>query len=85
MSGKIELEEFVNHYVDTKNQLLIREIELKTSILDINRTLQSIQSELNIAKQSQKTSHQRQPSKLKIKVIQAENIGSNDEGALIRL
>ena len=40
MSGRIELKEFVENYVDTKNQLLIREIELKQSILDLNATLQ---------------------------------------------
>jgi hypothetical protein len=35
-SGKIELNEFVGHYLDTKNQLVERELELKQGILDSN-------------------------------------------------
>ena len=38
-SGKIELNEFVDHYLDTKNQLVERELELKQGILESNRVL----------------------------------------------
>jgi Ca2+-binding EF-hand superfamily protein len=38
-SGKIELNEFVDHYLDTKNQLIERELELKQGILDSNKTI----------------------------------------------
>lgn len=32
-SGKIDIAEFVANYIDTKNQLLSREGELKTSVI----------------------------------------------------
>jgi Ca2+-binding EF-hand superfamily protein len=38
-SGKIELNEFVDHYLDTKNQLIERELELKQGILDSNKAI----------------------------------------------
>lgn len=38
-NGRIELKEFVSHYVTTKNQLLERESELKQQIVDCHNRL----------------------------------------------
>lgn len=35
-NGRIEIDEFVSFYVDTKNQLVERELELKQTILETN-------------------------------------------------
>jgi len=52
-SGRIELGEFVDHYVDTKNQLLIREVELKSTILELNQAHLRTQQQLDTARQGQ--------------------------------
>ena len=45
-NGKIDLHEFVQYYVMTKNQLLDREIELKQTILECHKKLEEAQEML---------------------------------------
>ena len=45
-NGKIELAEFVSHYVTTKNQLLEREAELKQQIVECHQRLGTAKKEL---------------------------------------
>jgi len=45
-NGTIELNEFVSHYLDTRNQLLEREEELKKGILDLNKLIKEYKVKL---------------------------------------
>lgn len=73
-SGRIELNEFVDHYLDTKNQLVEREQELITGILDSSAAIKDYQEQLQRAKTNRS---QVQNSILKVFVIRAENLGDN--------
>ena len=73
-NGRIELNEFSEQYVSTKNQLIEREQEIKSNILTNNAKLKEAQQELAAAKRTHGNFIQGPMGVLNISVIRAENL-----------
>ena len=73
-NGRIELSEFSEQYVSTKNQLIERETEIKQNILSNNARLKNAQQELAQAKRTHGNYIQGPMGVLHISVIRAENL-----------
>ena len=78
-NGCIDLAEFSEQYVSTKNQLVEREAEIKQNILTNNTRLKDAQKQLEQAKRTHGNYVQGPMGVLQISVIRAENlIGVNN-------
>ena len=73
-NGRIDLAEFSQQYVSTKNQLVEREQEIKQNILTNNQKLKAAQEELASAKRTHGNFIQGPMGVLHISVIRAENL-----------
>ena len=84
-NGKIELKEFVQHYVLTKNQLLAREEELKQSIIENHKRLGEAQKMLIQAQATYGQTVQGPVGILEVTIKRAENlaIGMNDNSTVV--
>ena len=78
-NNRIELDEFTALYVQTKNQLIEREQEIKSNIVANNNKLKQAQQELAAAKRIHGSVIQGPMGMLHISVLRAENlIGCNN-------
>lgn len=73
-NGRIEIAEFSQQYVSTKNQLVEREQEIKQSIMTNNTRLKQARQELERAKRIHGNFIQGPMGVLHISVIRAENL-----------
>ena len=80
-NGRIDLAEFVSHYVTTKNQLLEREAELKQQIVDYHNRLGTAKKELAQAKKIHGEVITGPVGVLEVTVKRAENLGIGQEDA----
>jgi len=74
-NGRIELDEFSEQYVSTKNQLIERESEIKQNIMSNNSRLKQAREELTQAKKTHGSFISGPMGLLYISVIRAENLG----------
>ncbi len=74
-NGRIDLDEFSQQYVETKNQLVERETEIKQNIVSNNARLKQAKEALAQAKKTHGNYIQGPMGVLFISVIRAENLG----------
>ena len=74
-NGRINLEEFVSHYLDTKDKLVERESELKKNIIDSHKKKQEAEENLALAKRDQP--NVTSAGFLTVTLINAENLAQN--------
>ena len=73
-NNAISLVEFVKHYVDTKDQLVQREVGITQTIMETNKRLQEAKAQLKVAERNPMIMESGYAGLLHIQVIRAEGL-----------
>ena len=70
----ISLDEFVQHYVNTKNQLVSKEVQLISDIVEKNREIKDSKVQLQISLSRNRGKVSQYAGQLSVKVVRAEGL-----------